>query len=193
MGSDSVGSLAASLTIDGSINLTAPLSAGTYYYGACVDSVSGESDTNNNCSTGVRVTVSGGEISGSEEIRRLTYNLYDDYTPAWSPDGRSIAFTSNQGRGPYDSYDIYVINSDGSNQRRLTNNTFMPGADFSPTWSPDGRSIVFTSKRDRDSNNYEIYVMGADGSNQRRLTNNSDNDFAPSWSPDGRLIAFDLR
>ncbi len=60
VGTDAVGALAASGTSSESISLTAPSSAGTYYYGACVDTVSGEADTTNNCSTGVPITVSGG-------------------------------------------------------------------------------------------------------------------------------------
>ncbi len=64
VGTDSVSGLSASRTSAESISLTAPSSAGTYYYGACVDSVTGESDTDNNCSSGVRVTVSSGETGG---------------------------------------------------------------------------------------------------------------------------------
>ena len=60
VGTDGVGALSASGSSAESISLTAPSSAGTYYYGACVDSVSGESSTGNNCSQGVRVTVAGG-------------------------------------------------------------------------------------------------------------------------------------
>ncbi len=59
VGTDAVSSLSASRTSSESISLTAPSSAGTYYYGACVDNVSGESNTGNNCSSGVTVTVSG--------------------------------------------------------------------------------------------------------------------------------------
>ncbi len=70
VGTDSVGVLAASSTSAESIRLTAPSSDGTYYYGACVDSVPGETDTANNCSSAVRVTVSGGTDPPS-----------DDYTP----------------------------------------------------------------------------------------------------------------
>ena len=65
VGTDAVGRLAASDTSAESVNLTAPSSAGTYYYGACVDSVSGESDTSNNCSSAVRVTVSGGDTQAT--------------------------------------------------------------------------------------------------------------------------------
>ena len=64
VGTDSVSGLSASGTSAESISLTAPPSAGTYYYGACVNSVTGESDTGNNCSTGVRVTVSSSSTGG---------------------------------------------------------------------------------------------------------------------------------
>ena len=60
VGTDAVGALAASATSDESIDLTAPSQEGTYYYGACVNAVTGESDTSNNCSDGVEVEVSGG-------------------------------------------------------------------------------------------------------------------------------------
>ena len=59
--------------------------------------------------------------------------------------------------------------------------------DHDPSWSPDGRRIVFFSHRD---NNQEIYVMNADGTHQMRLTDNPASDAEPSWSPDGLNIAF---
>jgi Tol biopolymer transport system component len=69
---------------------------------------------------------------------------------------------------------------------RLTNNN---ASDASPSWSPDGERIAFSSDRD---GNYEIYVMNADdGSEQTRLTEESEFDGSPSWSPDGERIAFD--
>jgi len=64
VGTDAVGGLAASDTSTESISLTAPSSAGTYYYGACVDTVSGESDTSNNCSDAVALTVPSGDLPG---------------------------------------------------------------------------------------------------------------------------------
>jgi len=105
-----------------------------------------------------------------------------DRLPAWSPDGTKIAFgrTTFQISAP----EIYVMNADGSNQTRITNNST---SDRQPSWSPDGAKIAFVSNRD---GNDEIYVMNADGSNQTRLTNNPAFDFDPAWSPDGTRIAF---
>ena len=103
----------------------------------------------------------------------------EDSAPAWSPDGRRIAFAS----GRDGNFEIYVINADGSRQRRLTRNT---GRDVGPVWSPDGRRIAFES-------NWQVYVMNADGSGQRRLTRNAARNFAPAWSPDGQRITFERR
>ena len=76
------------------------------------------------------------------------------------------------------------MNADGENFRRLTNN---PAMDYWPVWSPDGKSIAFTSNRD---GNYEIYVMKADGSEARNLTRHASQDNFATWSPDGRKLAF---
>jgi TolB protein len=83
--------------------------------------------------------------------------------------------------------EIYVMDADGSDQTRLTEND--DGIlDREPSWSPDGDKIAFASNRD---GNYEIYVMNADGSDQTRLTDNDDAlDREPSWSPDSDKIAF---
>ena len=76
--------------------------------------------------------------------------------------------------------DVYVVNADGTGLRRLTTN---PGADFDPSWSPDGSRIAFRSERSGDP---EIWVMNADGTKQRRLTAG----LSPAWSPDGSRIAY---
>ncbi len=101
----------------------------------------------------------------------LTNSSANDVDPAWSPDGTKIAFATDRDG----NYEIYLMNSDGTNLQRLTNSA---GADRSPSWSGDGSRIVFTSQRD---GNEEIYVMNADGSNPIRLTNNSVADSNPSW------------
>ena len=123
--------------------------------------------------------------------QRLTDNDFYDTHPSWSPDGKRIAFMSKRdghfiGEGGLTS-EIYVMDADGKNTRRLTNNR---KRDFSPSWSPDGKWIAFTSDRKGDFVNDEIYVMDADGKNTRRLTNNRVDDTSPSWSPDGKRIVF---
>jgi len=74
--------------------------------------------------------------------------------------------------------EIYVMDADGSNQTRLTNNE---SSDEWPAWSPDGRKIAFVSRRD---GNEEIYVMSLDGSNQTNLTNHPADASYPDWSPE---------
>ncbi len=128
----------------------------------------------------------------------LTNHPTGDGRPAWSPDGRQIAFVSNRDRKDDDdeNVEIYVMNADGTNPINLTNH---PAKDSSPDWSPDGLQIVFTSDRDRNdagTKNVEIYVMNADGTNPINLTNHPARDGSPSWgsvrplrvSSNGRLV-----
>jgi Tol biopolymer transport system component len=91
-----------------------------------------------------------------------------------------VAFTSDRDG----NLEVYAMNADGSNVRRLTDN---PASDSTPKWSPDGSQIAFVSDRD---GNLEIYVMNADGSNPRNLTNNPASDGTPAWAPGGSQIVF---
>ncbi|MBI4716735.1 MAG: PD40 domain-containing protein [Planctomycetes bacterium] len=117
------------------------------------------------------------------------------------PDGKKIIFASShldptldrpEPKKPTHGYawdfnahmDIYEADLDGSNLKRLTD---APGYDAEGSYSPDGRSIVFTSQRDGD---LEIYVMDADGKNQRRITRGTGYDGGPFFSPDGKTILY---
>jgi TolB protein len=106
-------------------------------------------------------------------------------TPSTSPNNNAfgvIAYSSDQDG----DFEIWLMNADGSEQRKLTDNNAM---DVSPAWSPDGDRIAFISNR---AGNDEIYVMNADGTNVRRLTQTADaSESFPSWSPDGAQISFD--
>jgi Tol biopolymer transport system component len=103
---------------------------------------------------------------------RLTFTkgsdgvLGDDSMPDFSPDGRRIAFTSNRDR----QGEIYVMNADGSGQRRLTRRG---GDDWAPRFSPDGGQIAFTQLPGT------IWTMNADGTGPRRLTAGTDADWRP--------------
>jgi Tol biopolymer transport system component len=129
-------------------------------------------------------------------VRQLTER--EGEYPSWSPDGSQLVFMSQEPAGA-NNYEIYVINSDGSGARRLTDS---PGSDGWPVWSPDGRLIAFSSERadcrystvedclesDEEDALRTIWVMTADGTNQRRLTDVY-GQFV-TWSPDGRWVAF---
>ena len=100
-------------------------------------------------------------------------------SPAWSPNGRSIAFDTLVER----NYDVWMMRADGSGRRRVTQD---PALDYFASWSPDGASIVFTSDRGGE----DLFVIGADGSGERRLTDDPGPDWGAAWSPDGTRIAF---
>lgn len=105
--------------------------------------------------------------------------LAQGYDPAWSPDGREIAFTEDADAG---ESGIYIIDAGGRGTPvRLTKNADRAAE---PSWSPDGRKIAFT----KWSSEWvpDVYVMNHDGSGQVRLAHG----YSPSWSPNGKTIAF---
>ncbi len=118
---------------------------------------------------------------GSEPDRRLGAN---NGFPYFSPDGRQIVFRS----GRDGNHEIYLMNSDGTNVRRLTDNE---ATDTMPSFSPDGKQIAFVSTRDGD---HEIYTLdlGPDGKPgaSRRITHSPGFDTHPVFSPDGKWLVF---
>jgi Tol biopolymer transport system component len=100
--------------------------------------------------------------------------------PAWSPDGRRVAFASAR----EGSLDIYVMDVDGTGTQRLTSTKEDDGH---PTWSPDGERIAF------HRGDGHLYVMKADGSGARRVTSTLAPESEPAWSPDGRWLAYTQR
>jgi Tol biopolymer transport system component/erythromycin esterase-like protein len=132
-------------------------------------------------------------------VRLVSHFRALDSEPAWSPDGRQIAFASSQDSDvdPGDEagvrLDVYLTSLDGSGQVRLTgDNAPDPQAvdaewNTSPAWSPDGGQIAFQTNRD---GNNEIYVMAANGFVVRNLTRHPASDASPAWSPNGTTIAF---
>jgi TolB protein len=114
--------------------------------------------------------------------RRVTTGRSLNIQPNWSPDARSIAYTSYRNRDGIPNIFISRIY-----EGLLEQFPKAPESTFQPSWSPDGTRIAFWSTRD---GNAEIYVANRDGSNVRRLTNNRGIDQSPTWSPNGTQIAF---
>jgi len=104
--------------------------------------------------------------------------------PTVSPNGRFMAFT--EGATILYLYDSDYGKATTENLRRLTYDG-ATHSDLYPSFSPDGKHIVFSSNRDKD---YEIYIMERDGSNQTRITQSPGIDRHPVFSPDGKHIAF---
>jgi len=115
-----------------------------------------------------------------ENQRQVTANRSLNINSVWSPDGRTLAYTSYRNGPPA----IFLANIYEGTGDVLTK---QGGQNWLPAFSPDGARIAFSSTRD---GNTEIYVANRDGSNPRRLTNHGSADVSPTWSPSGAQIAF---
>ena len=111
----------------------------------------------------------------------------DSATPAWSPDGRQLAFTKAM---PDGSFQVAVMAADGSDVRVLTSG---PGVSETPTWAPDGSWMAYghaPTLPEDDTWHTSIYRMDADGSNQELLGDPDTFDTEPKLSPDGKEVVF---
>jgi Tol biopolymer transport system component len=117
---------------------------------------------------------------GTNEVN-VTNSPEREHPPAWSPDGKMIAFV----RRDFD-HSLMVMNADGTNVRRLTS---VSSNYFRPAWSPDGRRLAFIGGSDLA---YTISVVNVDGTGHRRLVPLDATYSEVAWSPDGTRIAYVL-
>jgi Tol biopolymer transport system component len=117
-----------------------------------------------------------GDGNGDNQTNFSQHPAAGDSRPAFSPDGKKIAFESDRdGKS-----EIYVMNADGSNEKNVTKKLIVSNQsnEHRPAFSPNGRKIAF----DTDLNGQvEVYAMSRDGSRPKNLTNDSGNDFRPDW------------
>lgn len=134
-----------------------------------------------------RICVMDADGSDVRQLPQQPGTGLSDSAPAWSPDGKHIAF----GRGVHDQQAVFVMSADGNDARQLTPWALRAGQ---PDWSPDGGRIVFYSNRDDPTTvSANLYSIRVDGTGLRQLTHargGRTQYLSASFSPDGSWIAF---
>ncbi len=119
------------------------------------------------------------DLTHSEVVVLGLSGVTDDQ-PAWSPNGRYVAFVSDR----TSKAEIFIADPSGEEVRQVTDH---PGNNWDPSWSPDNTTIAFASDRTGD---WEIFVVNVISGTTKQLTQSPGTDWNPSWSPDGKHIAF---
>lgn len=127
-------------------------------------------------------------LDGSSDVN-ITNSDYDELEPAWSPDGKRIAFAGVRDGGAFTTWQIVTVNPDGTGEAVLV---VMDEENRSPAWSPDNTMITFMSQFNNPCcETWQVWAMNSDGSGATNLSNDpAVYDMWPSWSPDGTLIIF---
>jgi TolB protein len=122
--------------------------------------------------------------SNGSDITQLTHNSIDEERPVWSPDGEQILFSS---KGASGSYDLQLMNVDGSGRRSLTDSA--NSHEIFADWSPDGKSIVYFANPDGDRD-FDLFLLSLPEGSVQRIVNTNFVDEDPLFSVGGELIAF---
>jgi len=140
-------------------------------------------------------------VDGSD-VRQLTHQVGYDGGPWWSPDGTKIAYRAYHPTDPAELKDyrdllaqhivrptkmeLWVMNADGTGQHQVTH---LGGANFGPSWTPDGQRLIFSSNyKDPHSGNFDLFIVGLDGKGLEQITTDEGFDGFPMFSPDGKQL-----
>lgn len=159
----------------------------------------------------VFTSLAGGDLdiyvmdADGSNVRQLTHQVGYDGGPWWSPDGKRIVYRAYHPTDPkeladYESLlterlvrpsrmELWIMNADGSDQHQITH---LGGANFGPSWTADGRRIIFSSNYHTDPKrgNFDLFLINPDGTGLEQITTNATFDGFPMFSPDGRRLVW---